>query len=172
MMKITTFYKKSLAAYNKHMTWHVEATFPPKQDSRTRLFGNLLAAVMLVLALSQLIGFEKMKDVLMTYWPASMAQMALPLAALLVVLEVFAIPYLLAMRLSPLMRIVSAKCGLLVSLYVIAVGVYGATAAPVGVNAGILGGYVSLAGDWWTILLGLIMLALLITYTIRSRRHS
>lgn len=155
------------------MIGRIKASFPRPQDLTTRVTGRILAGIIIVMALSQLISFEKMKDIFLTYLPASAeSSLLLPFAAFIVALEVFSVPFLLGMYVSPLMRIVSAKCAWLVVFYVIISGVYGIIYVPGGINTGIFGWYLPLMSAVLALILGIIMLVLLSIYTIRSIKRS
>lgn len=122
----------------------IRARYPAKQSKKTRVFGLAAAAIFTVMAVTQLIGFERMPDTLSIFWPANLGSGALPLAAFLVVCEVFALPFLLAMRLSVLARICSFFVGCLVIVYCFAATI-NAFSSPE-FSSGILGSYVTMSG--------------------------
>ncbi len=93
----------------------VTATLPPKlKNKNTQFFAWLLGFIFLCLVLVQLVRFEKF--VIFAESMLSGAEAGKVIAAVIVVTEVFALPFLLRMRLSPLMRIFSMICGWLTAL--------------------------------------------------------
>jgi len=110
-----------------------------------------MALFFVVAALSQLFAFEAYPDVLKGYGIPFISDFALPLAALVVTLEVFAVPALLWMKLSPLMRVVSIVSGWLVLAHWLFVGVWQSLADFPIPNAGLFGAKVHLPQGWWLV---------------------
>jgi len=128
-----------------------------------------LALFFVVAALSQLFAFELYPDVLSSYGVSFVSAFALPFAALLVTLEVFAIPSLLWMTVSPLMRIVSRTSGWTVLVYWLVVGIWQGVADFTIANAGLFGAKVHLPQGWWLVSYALILLILMTYVTFGSR---
>ena len=110
-----------------------------------------LAFFFVVAALTQLFAFESYPDVIRSYGLPMADELALPLAAALVCLEVFAIPYLLWMRVSRLMHLVSFACGWLVLLYWLGIGVWQSIVDFHIANAGLFGAKLLLPQGWWLV---------------------
>lgn len=94
----------------------VVASYPKSRSRKVAILGLLAALPILILVLVQLFGFEELPGILGYFWGID-ESVALLLAAILVVLEVFALPALLGMKLSPLMRRCSAIAGVVVAGY-------------------------------------------------------
>lgn len=107
-----------------------------------------LAAVFVAMAVVQLFTFESFPDVL--------AAVGLPIdsvnvwAAIIVTLEVFAVPFLLAMRLSPAMRIVSMISGWLVVLVWLGISIR-TTVSSGGGASGLLGATITIPAGVWSV---------------------
>lgn len=110
-----------------------------------------LAFFFVVAALTQLFAFESYPDVIRSYGLPMVDELALPLAAVVVCLEVFAIPYLLWMRISRLMHLVSFTCGWLVLVYWLGVGVWQSLVDFHIANAGLFGAKLLLPQGWWLV---------------------
>jgi len=135
----------------------IEAS-PPKTKN-TRTISLLFAGSLVVLLVSQLFSFED--------WPAAILQLGLPggetmartIAALMVTFELLALPFLLAMRLSPAFRIVSMVCGWLVAVKWFSLTLWEVIVAHT--NASILlGTTVPLPVGWWNVCIALALCVL------------
>ena len=134
------------------MTFLVRPTPAPEpKTTNVRVLSIALAAVFVILAVAQLYSYEDFPQVVAGFWLPGGQVTAHIVAALLVVGEVAAVPFLLSMRLSPAMRWVSMVSGwlvivgwLLISLWV------NASMDPVG-NAGVLGATIPTPAGWWIV---------------------
>lgn len=130
----------------------IRAQYYVKPATAAELAASIyLALFFLVAALTQLFAFESYPDVIRSYGLPMADELALPLAAALVCLEVFAIPYLLWMRVSRLMHLVSFACGWLVLLYWLGIGVWQSLVDFHIVNAGLFGAKLLLPQGWWLV---------------------
>lgn len=120
-----------------------------------------LAFFFMVAVLTQLFAFEAYPSVIQSYGLPIADELALPLAALLVCLEVFAIPYLLWMRVSRLMHRLSFVCGWAVLCYWLGVGVWQSLVDFHIVNAGLFGAKLLLPQGWWLVSYCLILIVLM-----------
>jgi len=135
------------------MSFFVQATKAPKaKNGNIQALSLALAFVFIAMSVAQMFTYEKFPETLSGLWlPGGMVTAHL-LAALIVIFEVMALPFLLFMRLSPLMRIISMVSGWLV------VGIwFGLTLwenlSPNAIgNSGLLGDTVSLPVGWWSAL--------------------
>ena len=88
--------------------------------NRSNLYtgASVASAIMIVsMLVAQLYGYESFASTLLVVLPpTSVANMTL-IAALIVLVELLALPYLLNMRLSYLMRILSAGCSISIALF-------------------------------------------------------
>lgn len=144
------------------MSIFVKATpAPTVKTTNTQTISLVLAGIMTVLAVAQLFTFEKFGDVLRVMWLPGGATYAPLYAALIVTFEVFSVPFLLRMTLSPLMRITSMVSGWLVITAWLMLFLWQLLSGNVIVNSGILGATVSVPVGWWSVfvMLGLGVLA-------------
>lgn len=136
-----------------------------------------LAFFFVITALSQLFVFETFSDIIATYGLPVDDVFNKVAAAVIVMLEVFAIPFLLMMRLSLLMRLVSMISGWLVLLSWLAVGIWQSTVSFYIPNAGLFGSEISLPQGWWLVfyMAALITLSIYVSYHLwplnRQRKH-
>lgn len=137
------------------MSIFVHAT--PASDAKTPAasrVGVALAGVLVIFATAQLFGFEK--------FPKIIEEMVLPgvdegraviLAALLVACEVFAVPFLLRMRLSVAMRVFSMVAGWLVGSWWLLVVMYQNFVVSITDTVGLLGATVAIPPGIWSLFL-------------------
>lgn len=130
-----------------------------------------LAFFFVVAALTQLFAFESYPDVVQSYGLPLAAELALPLAALIVCLEVFAIPFLLWMSVSRLMHWVSFACGWLVLMYWLGVGIWQSVVDFQIANAGLFGAKLLLPQGWWLVSYVAVLIVLMAFVTWSSRRE-
>lgn len=149
---MTTFCGKNLL-YTGSMRFKFAAAEPagkPKSDNVPKI-ARLLAAALLVMALLQLFGFEKFVPLIEGFGLPGGDGTAALVAGLLVVTEVFALPFLLRMRLSPLMRLLSMMCGWLAVVGWLKLVVWVNIVKPETDNLGLLGASVDLPSGWWAL---------------------
>jgi hypothetical protein len=98
------------------MSVFVKATPPPKvKTSRIMQISLFYAVVLGAMALAQLYTFEEFTGLVFDFnlpFPDSLSYALVPL---LIIFEVFALPFLLRMRVSPAFRVLSMVCGWLVA---------------------------------------------------------
>jgi hypothetical protein len=123
----------------------VIATYPKNRSKQTATLGTLSALVILILLLLQLFGFEELPEIVRYFWNMSSNEAGLVVAALLTTGELLALPALLGMMLSPLMRWLSAASGGLVVLYWTIASLYAISLGQVK-DSGIFGDKFSLVG--------------------------
>lgn len=122
--------------------------------------GVFLAAILTLMVVAQLFTFEDFADVLAGTWlPLSMAS-AQTIVAFVVTLEVLALPFLLHMRLSPLMRVLSMVSGWIVLVVWFGLSIWENILPSTISNAGFLGATATIPVGWWSVFfsLGLIIL--------------
>ena len=131
------------------MNVFVEPTAAPvPKTSNTTWISMALAACFIILAVAQLYKYEEFPDVLAGLGLPGGVVWAPIYAALIVTGEVLAVPFLLRMRLSPAMRVVSMVSGWLVSGLWLVIAAIGSLAGDAG-NSGILGATVPVPAGWW-----------------------
>ncbi|MDN5275667.1 MAG: rane protein of unknown function [Candidatus Saccharibacteria bacterium] len=117
------------------------------------------AGLLTILALTQLYSFE---DDILLFGNALPDGFAF-VAPLIVVSEVFALPYLLRLQLSPAMRVLSMGLGWVAALsWIVWPLIFMGTAHPEH-NSGLLGVGLIDVPLWWTIIAGAAMLSVIVT---------
>ena len=112
-----------------------------------------LAGILTLMAAMQLFTFDEFSDLLggmPVFGGGGMAW-----AAGIIVFEVFALPFLLRMALSPAFRWVSAACCALASLFWLFVTSYLAVSGVVVESVGFSGGLGHLTPGWWAVFVSL-----------------
>lgn len=144
----------------KTMSIFVEATPAPaaqtKNASQVALF---LAGILVVMAVGQLFGFEKFIPLIESFKLPGGHGTATLVAGSIVASEVFALPFLLRMHLSPLMRFVSMILGWFVAILWCGVSLWLVTQGVSG-NSGFLGTTVKLPVGLWTVCFSLALAVL------------
>ena len=130
------------------VTMHIKQSYGPHRSRSAQVAALAAAAIIVVMLLGQLFGFEDFASVLGTVMPFNDMPLSSTLAAGLVLVELLALPYLLAMYLSPLMRALSATAALAVALFWLIVCLTNAHASNIGMLSStftIHGGLVAVA---------------------------
>lgn len=133
------------------MNLFVQPTSAPSPKTPIISYASIgLAAIFVILAVAQLYSFEEYPDViesmsLPTMWPPSLY------AALIVTLEVLAVPFLLGMRLSPAMRVASMVAGWLVISTWLKISLFLNVSVNAVTNSGALGATIPVAPGWWMV---------------------
>jgi len=112
----------------------------------------LYAAILVVFAVGQLFGFEEFQLLVESFWLPGGKPLAFFLSGLIVVAEVFALPFLLNMRVSSVMRIISMVMSWIVPAVWLTVSLWLQLTTNAVTNIGLLGTHVSLMPGWWTVL--------------------
>lgn len=125
-----------------------------------------LALFFVVAAVSQLFAFETYGDIIATYGLPIDSAFHNVIAAIVVTLEVFAIPFLLTMKLSLLMRIISMVSGWLVLVFWLVLGIWQSTVTFEIPNAGLFGERIGLPQGWWLVfyMTALVVLSVYVSY--------
>ncbi|WP_432713381.1 hypothetical protein [Pedobacter sp.] len=143
------------------MTKLAEPTVPPKPKTPAVQYGALLLAGLLtVMVVAQLFKFEEMIPLVESFGLGGGESQATILVSVLVIAQVFALPFLLRMYVSPLMRVTSMVLGWVAAtlwLYMM-VGVY-MTVNAVG-DSGFLGTTVTVPFGWWSVAFAVLLVGL------------
>lgn len=140
------------------MRFFVQTTPPSKPKTfKVRIASVALAGIFILLAVAQLYSFEDFPEVIASLWLPGGRPLATLLAALLVTGEVLALLFLLSMRLSPAMRVVSMVAGWLVVATWLKLAIIVTFTANAVTNSGVLGATVPLAPGWWMVVLFVIL---------------
>lgn len=119
------------------------------KTKNVRYVSVALAGVFVLLAVAQLYSFEEYPDVIASIGLPGGRPMADITAALLVAGEVIAIPFLLSMRLSPAMRIVSMVAGWMAIAAWLKLSIFINLTTNAITNSGVLGATVPVTPGWW-----------------------
>lgn len=169
MTKITTLSHRDALYYTQSMSIFVKSTPAPNlKTKQTAIVSYLLAAVLLLLVVGQIVKYESFVGLLSGYMlPVSVVTVGV-LAGFIVFVELLAVPFLVRLRLSPAMRLVSMACGWL------AIGIwlvleiwlnFHAAPSPVGTkNTALFGASILPVAGWWSVLF-LAALAVLAAWT-------
>lgn len=119
----------------------------------------VLAGIFVVMALAQLFALDKFQTLLIDF-DLGGQRFAVILSALLPVCEVFALPFLLRMYVSPLMRAMSLACGWFAVIAWLYISV-ATTILRSAHDAGFLGGAVSLPAGWCSVAVAVVLVLLM-----------
>jgi len=134
------------------MSFFVQPTDAPMPKTKNiRPISLFVVALLVLMAVAQLFTFERFPDVIMEMWLPGEAPTAAVLAAMLPTLEILALPFLLSMRLSPAMRVVSMVAGWFVGVLWLVLLVWQNTTSNVIANNGLLGDTLELPVGWWSV---------------------
>lgn len=165
MAKKTTFVVICPKSYTDNMKLidkPADAIEPRTKDSQKIAY--LYAALLIIFALCQLYSFDEFLNLLESFWLPGGAPLAHLLGGIIVVSEIFALPYLLRMRLSPIMRIISMILGWVTALIWLILAFWLNLTINAVSNTGFLGTTVRLEPGWWAVLFS-VSLCLLAAWT-------
>jgi len=126
----------------------------PASKPRTKESGQIAyayAIVLIVLVLCQLFTFDKFLTLLQGFAFPGGDVTAHLVGSMIVISEVFALPFLLEMNLSPLMRVISMVFGWIASLVWFKLALWLIFVANSVTNIGILGTVVAVIPGWWAV---------------------
>lgn len=132
------------------------ATLPaaPKSNDAAKI-ALVYAVILVVMAVAQLFTFDTFTVVVTEFYFPGGVQYAHFLTALLVTAEVFALPFLLRMSLSPAFRWLSMILGWLVALIWTKLTIWIMLHEIGSNNVGFLGSAISLTPGWWAVFISL-----------------
>ena len=131
----------------------VSVSTGPVRRVRTIYVARAVASLLVIMLLLQLFGYESLSSLLLVLLPFNDHKLTELLTAALVLAELLAVPYLLAMPLSPAMRVVCAACGAIVTLFWVFTQLTSAHAG----NSALFSDTVALPGGLLAFLFSLIM---------------
>ncbi len=138
------------------MSGFVKATLAKRPRVReAQKVAYLYAAILVIFVLAQLYTFDDFLKLMDSFWLPGGEPLTHLLAGIIVVSEVFALPFLLSMNLSRLMRVVSMGLSWLVPIIWIKLSFWLVFAANAASNIGYLGTVVRLIPGWWSIFFSL-----------------
>lgn len=125
---------------------------PAARTDSTKKVAIIYAGILVVLAVTQLFTFAEFIQLVPSYNLPVSEQFAYALASIIVAAEVFAIPFLLRMKLSPAFRWLSMMLGWLVAALWIFISTWIVTTQPLVDSVGYLGTLVDLIPGWWAVM--------------------
>ncbi len=140
------------------MSFFVQVTpgVQPKSDN-VRIVAIIFAVILVIMVVAQLFTFEDFPALIADYLLPTGTRLAPMLAAIIVSVEVLALPFLLGMAVSPLMRWLSMVCGWVAVAIWIKISLWLVITMNVATNAGILGATIKVPIGWWTVLFSLLL---------------
>lgn len=137
------------------------ASAPKSHTMNARIVSSVCAGVLIILAVAQLVTFDKFIELLDSFWLPGVDGALL--GAIIVSLEVLALPYLLHMALSGAARVVSMVSGWLVAIVWLSLGIYLLNTTHALHSAGLLGTIIATPPGLWLPVFASGLLALVIT---------
>lgn len=140
-----------------------KATNPaPARTRESQRAAYIYAAILIIFSLGQLFTFDEFSTIIRTFGISNSLVIARLIASLFVVFEVFALPFLLGMRLNNFVRVISMIFGWLVPLGWLFVVLRLSIMNIVLPNIGFLGAKFQMASGWWSVsfVLSLVILAI------------
>jgi hypothetical protein len=132
----------------------VSAPTTPK-TANVKQISTLYAAILTIFVVAQLFTFEDFITLIQSYSLSGGLTFAYFLSSFIVVIEIFALPFLLRMRVSPLFRSMSMVCGWLAAALWLKLGLWLVFTDNTVNNVGFLGTVVQLTPGWWNVLFSL-----------------
>jgi len=124
---------------------------PKPRTKESRQIAYAYAIILIVLVLCQLFTFDKFLTLLQGFAFPGGDITAHLVGSLIVISEVFALPFLLELKLSPLMRVVSMVFGWITPLVWLIMALWLIFAANSVTNIGLLGTVVDIVPGWWMV---------------------
>ena len=153
MIKITTVALSPLWTYSVSMSVISKVTASPKP--KTKNVGQislLLAGILALFAVTQLITLGAFTRLVESFWLPGSIRIAHVVVALLIMSELLSLLFLLRLRLSIAMRIISMVCGWVVVLLWLGLCMWLMLTVNAIHNVGFLGTLVDIQPGWWAIL--------------------
>jgi hypothetical protein len=159
--KIITFANVRGRRYSIYMSFFVKATQAPVTKTlRIRLIAIVYAAFIAVFAVCQLVTFVDFSNVIHSFWLASGEALGRLVPALIIVIEIGSLPFLLRMRLSPAMRVISMICSWLFAVMWIKISIWILISVNAVHNIGFLGNLVPIMPGLGTFLVSILFAVL------------
>jgi len=131
------------------MSYSVKATEAEKPKSKeSQRAALLLAAILLIMLVAQLFSYDHFPALIASLWFPGGEQSAQFLAAFIVVAELFALPFLIRMKVSIGFRVMSMLMGWIAVAIWIKIALWAMLATNRSSNIGLLGDTISIAPGW------------------------
>lgn len=129
---------------------------PPAQTDTARQVALLYAGILVLFLVAQLFTFEEFLQLIPSFH-LPVGGLLYLVAPLIVVVELFALPFLLRMSISPALRWVSMVCGWMVATVWLGVTWWVVATQPGASTVGFLGTIGDLSPGWWAVLVAVAM---------------
>ncbi len=140
------------------MSIFVKATpAPTPKTTNIRSIALLYGLILMVFALTQLVTFQDFILIIDSYWLPLDRQLTALYAALIVTLELLAVPFLLRFKLSPAMRLLSMVAGWIIAAFWICMSVWLVLTDNAVSSIGFLGGLITIMPGLGTVLVATAM---------------
>ncbi len=151
----------SRSAYTVSMSIFATIEQPTKPKTKNvKSIAILYAGILVVFSVAQLFNFNEFQLLIQSFWLPGGAPLAYFLSGFIIVAEVFALPFLLNMRTSSLMRMTSMVLGWVAAAFWLFMSVWVQLTTNAISNIGFLGTTVSLTPGWWTVLFSVALVIL------------
>lgn len=138
------------------MSIFVKATVAAKPKTKeVSQVAYFYAVILVIMVLCQLFTFDSFLILIESFWLPIGVPMTHLLTGIIVVSEVFAIPFLLGMKLSPLMRLLSMFLGWLVPFIWLILNLWINLSINNITSVGFLGGVVDIMPGWWAVFISI-----------------
>jgi hypothetical protein len=132
----------------------------PLKTTNIRPIALFYASILLVMAVAQLFSFPAFVEIVNSFWLPGGRPYATFLATLIVICEVFALPFLLRMRQSLAARAACMALGWMAGLIWLKLSLWLVLTTNAVTNIGIVGDVVVLRPGWWAVLFSLSLVVL------------
>ncbi len=133
---------------------------PKPRNPNIKQLSILLAGIYTVFAVTQLFSFEDFTVLTGSFDLFNNDVLSSVLASLIVVSEVFALPYLLRIKVSRLMRVFSMVCGWIVAATWLKISLWLVLTVNAVPSLGLFGGLVDVEPGWWAVFFNLSLVIL------------
>lgn len=139
--------------YTEPMKWPVKAvTALPARTKDSQTIARFYAVLLIALAIMQLLTFDRFPALISSFWLPGGQQFASFLAAFIVICELFAVPFLLRLKMSQGARVVSMVFGWVVPSVWLGIAIWLQITINDVSNVGFLGATIPVAPGWWAAL--------------------
>ena len=109
------------------------------------------ATILVVFAVAQILTFGDFHELIDSFWLPGGASLAYFLAGFIIIAEIFALPFLLQLRVSPFIRYSSRVLSWVVPLFWISISLWLMSTINAVTNVGFVGTVVKLMPGWWAV---------------------
>jgi len=133
---------------------------PKLKNPNIRQLSLLLAGLYTIYAVTQLFSFEDFVLLTKSFDLFGSAILSTVLASLIVIGEVFSLPYLLRIRVSRLMRVFSMVCSWFVAIIWLIISLWLVSTINAVPSLGLFGGLLDVEPGWWSVFFSLSLVIL------------